>query len=857
MPADSHFPNAEPGHYDELHGRAASSSYARGPAADASLAPLWEEFFRHLGEPGWQSLNRCSALIKRQLRDNGVTYNIYADDTDVQRPWSLDLFPFLVSSADWKHIEAGVLQRVRLLNAVMADVYGERRLLKDGLLPAALVQGHPDYLRSMHGVSPVGGTYLHIVAFDLARGPEGHWWVVSQRTQAPSGLGYMLENRLTVTSQFPRAFQGMNVRRLAATYRALIANLKRQAPGGQDSHIAMLTPGPHNETYFEQSYLARYLGVTLVEGSDLTVRNERLYLKTMHGLQAVHGLIKRVDDAFVDPLETRPDSRLGVPGLLQAIRAGNVLVANAPGAGFLESSALLGFIPELTRRLHGESLKLPALHTWWCGEPAALNEVLPRLGECVIKPTYPWSLSRGTFDVGVGPLMSPEVLQSWAQAIQRAPDEHTIQAYLPPSQMPTWSDSHHAPCIVPRSAILRVFAVSDGVNSWQVLPGAMTRLVSASAGLASMAMGGSSVDTWVIHEEPARDDAGLTTGSPSIAAPLIPSVPALMHRESQITSRAAENLFWLGRYTERAENSSRLARIILQTLHGDEEPSYSVLTWLGQLASWGGLTPASSPTPVDDRYEFERALIRSLCDLHVPSVGYTLSNLRHAGAALRERLSHEHWSFIKDVEERFKADCGELLAANPSSSDAIRALSHSSSALACITGAQNDRMWRDDGWCLLLVGQQIERLSTLANALLLGLNTKAVHDAAGFSVVLDLFDSTISFHARYQRSNETQALIEHVVTNQQNPRSLGLVTQDLTTRLRHLHRHDRGNEDDLSLRLRVAQPDDLPSLCQTNEMGDLAALREYLSHSVEICSELSQMIGLRHFTHTGEARQSV
>jgi uncharacterized circularly permuted ATP-grasp superfamily protein len=231
----------------------------------------------------------------------------------------------------------------------------------------------------MHGVVPVGGTYLHIAAFDLARGPDGNWWVVSQRTQAPSGLGYLLENRLSISRLFPEAFEAMHVQRLAATYRALIDGLKAMSPAGADSHIALLTPGPYNETYFEHAYLARYLGLTLVEGSDLTVRDQRLYLKTLRGLEPVHGLLKRLDDEFLDPLELRPDSTLGVPGLLQAIRAGNVLVANAPGSAFLESSALLGFLPALSRHLLGEDLQLPALPTWWCGERAALEAVLPQL----------------------------------------------------------------------------------------------------------------------------------------------------------------------------------------------------------------------------------------------------------------------------------------------------------------------------------------------------------------------------------------------------------------------------------------------------------------------------------------------
>lgn len=854
LPVDAAFPTSEAGHYDELYGRVAVRSAGIATANGAGLAPAWAEFFSQLGDEGWRALNLRSAQLKRQLRDGGVTHNVYANDSEMQRPWPLDLFPLLVSSEDWRHIETGVLQRVRLLDTLMADVYGERRLLKDGLLPAALVQGHPDYLRSMHGVRPASGTYLHAVAFDLARGPDDHWWVVSQRTQAPSGLGYLLENRLAVSGLFPRAFQSMNVRRLAATYRAWIKSLKRMAPGGADSHIAILTPGPHNETYFEQSYLARYLGLTLVEGDDLTVRNEHLFLKTLHGLQPVHGLIKRLDDAFIDPLEMRPDSRLGVPGLLQAVRAGNVLMANAPGAGFLESSALLGFLPALSRHLMKEELELPSLHTWWCGEPAALDEVLPQLGRCVIKPTYPWSFSRGTFRAGVGPLMSPDLLQSWAESIQRNPDEHTVQAYLPPSQMPTWNADHQSPGIVPRSAILRVFVVSNGERSWRVLPGGMTRLVSTSAGLASMTMGGSSADTWVLNDRPEHEEVEVNlTSLPSVS----PSAVATVQRERLITSRAAENLFWLGRYTERAENSARLVQIILQALNGDEEPSYAMLMWLGQLAVSAGLMPENVPSPLDDRHGFESALIHSLSDPAIPSVGFTLRRLRETGVALRERLSPEHWSFVKEAEDNFLADCGELKTPSPSSSEALRTLERLNRALAGITGTQNDRMWRDDGWRLLMVGKQVERLSHLADALSRGFYTNAVHDAAGYGVVLELFASSLSFHARYQRSRAMDALIEHVVINHQNPRSLGWVTQTLANRLNHLHRNDPANMEDLSLRLQPLAPEDLPRLCRANEIGDFTHLQEYLAYCMTTGAELSREIGLRHFTLTGNARRSV
>ncbi|MBP6559998.1 MAG: circularly permuted type 2 ATP-grasp protein, partial [Burkholderiaceae bacterium] len=461
----------EPGHFDEMHGvltpamagpaqppagyppfaplwpftqtagQSQSSSSSTPPRSEAPtppLAPEWEQFFNHLGTDGFSDLNRRTAALQRQIRDNGVTYNVYADSTGPQRPWSLDLFPLIISPQSWKQIEAGVQQRVRVLEHVMADVYGPQQLLAQGLLPPALVHGHPGYLRAMHGAKPMGNTHLHITAFDLARGPDGLWWVVSQRTQAPSGLGYLLENRLSISRQFPQAFESMHVQRLAGTYRALIDGLKQMSRAGANAHIALLTPGPYNETYFEHAYLARYLGLTLVQGNDLTVRDQRLYLKTLQGLEPVHGLLKRLDDEFLDPLELRSDSTLGVPGLLQAVRAGNVLIANAPGSAFLESPAMLGFMPALARHFLGEELQLPALPSWWCGERASLEDVLPKLDECVIKPTYPGSPSHHSFEAVPGRSLSRRELDEWAGRIVRQSDEHTAQAYLPLSQMPTW-----------------------------------------------------------------------------------------------------------------------------------------------------------------------------------------------------------------------------------------------------------------------------------------------------------------------------------------------------------------------------------------------------------------------------------
>ncbi len=817
---------ATSGHFDELHGRtldkpaplaiqsqqqSQSSLHLAGtapataapdatssPELQARLAPDWHRFFNFLGGEGFEDLDHRAANLRRQIRDNGVTYNVYADADGPQRPWSLDLFPLVLSASDWAQISVGVSQRARLLDRIMADVYGPQQLLSLGLLPTALVQGHPGYLRAMHGVLPAGGTFLHIAAFDLARGPDGRWWVVSQRTQAPSGLGYLLENRLAISRLFPQAFREMKVQGLAASYKALIDGMKAHSPAGTgatDKRIVLLTPGPYNETYFEHAYLARYLGLTLVEGSDLLVRDNRLYLKTLQGLEPVHGLLKRLDDEFLDPLELRSDSTLGVPGLLQAIRAGNVLVANAPGSAFLESSALLGFLPALSRHLLDEPLALPSLATWWCGEQAALQEVLPLLKDCVIKGTYPGS----GIDSVIAQTLSRRQLDEWAGRLLRRSDDYTVQAYLPLSQTPTW----HGNRLAPRSAMLRVFAVADGNGSWQVLPGGLARLAGPNDKIASMQQGGSSADVWALgapeagHAPPAADVSGKRGAAHDSAAE--PGAPAraasLSRHKPPVTSRAAENLFWLGRYTERTENAIRLAQLTLQSLSGEDQSSRPLLAWLSEMTVKNGLVLDSVPPATQARRVFERSLIASLADTgQAASVGYNLRALKGAASAVRERLSQEQWHVIVRAEEDFFRRCEAFSgpdhpaaqALEYSSVEALHALESASSFLAAMTGAQTDRMTRDDGWRLLSTGRHIERLNTLAAALVLGFETGAVHDEAGFGAIVALFDSTITFHAQYQQQRDVPALLDLLVFDRDNPRSLGWVVQTLSGRLARL-----------------------------------------------------------------------
>ncbi|MDD2610081.1 MAG: circularly permuted type 2 ATP-grasp protein [Giesbergeria sp.] len=835
---------ALPGHYDELRGCTAQADDDN----TGGMAPAWRQFFAHPGTQNLADLNRRQASLEQQIRDNGISYNVYADSSNPQRPWSLDLFPLIVQADEWRQIEAGVLQRVRLLERTLHDVYGAQELLRDGLLPAALVQGHPGYLRTLHGMPPVGGNRLQVCAFDLARGPDGRWAVAAQRTQAPSGLGYALENRLSISRLFPQAFESLQVQRLASSYRALINGLRSMSPAGADAHIALLTPGPYNETYFEQAYLTRYLGITLVQGNDLTVRDNRLFLRTLRGLEPVHVLIKRVDDAWCDPLELRADSSLGVPGLLQTLRSGNLLMSNMPGSAFLESVGMLGFMPELSRRLLGQELLLPSWPTWWCGEHAALQAATKHLSKCAIKPTYTGSALHSPFAGLQCSSLEAQEQAAWLERLHQSGEEFTLQQEIPLSQMPTWDAQSQPPRIVPREVMLRVFALTDGQQSWRVLPGGLGRIVSSQDSVLSLQRGGSSADVWVRVDAERGHTVDRTT---LLNKRITPTTVA--HYRRVVTSRAAENLFWLGRYTERSENSLRLARLTLSTLGSAGQSCLPLVKWLGSLAASCSLVPADVPSPMLARRVFTRALVAGLGQPDsTASVGFNLRSLRQVASSIRERLSQEHWGLILRTEQHFMERCAELLASDYATLDVLRVLDSVSLNLAAMTGDQTDRMTRDDGWRLLSIGRQLERLDFLSTALARALEAGVLAESAGFEAVLALFDSSITFHAQYQRSRDVAALLELLVISRENPRSLGWVVQTLRGRLAKL----AADADDSLLAL-TPDPNqwNLAQLC--DEEAPLPALAPLLERCTSATWRVSDGISLRYFTHTHESSRSL
>ena len=818
--------------------------------ADGHLRAVWQRFFAGAGFADGTAATHAERLrnaIAQQIRADGVThtlFEIHADGTRraAPRPWSLEALPHLIEPADWARIEAGAVQRARLLAGMLADVYGPQRLLHEALLPPTLLYRHKGYLRPLQGVKPVGGMHLHIVALDMARGPDGQWWVVSQRTQSPSGLGYVLQNRLIVSRLFPEPLRELRAQHIAGAYRRLLETVALQAGAvahrlgdGSVGRVALLTPGPYSETYFEHAYLARHLGLPLVEGADLTVRGERLYLRTVEGLQPVHALLRRLDDDFCDPLELRPDSALGVPGLVQVVRAGNVALANALGSGFLESSAVQGFLPAIAQALLGESLLLPSLATWWCGEAAAWSAVRHQLPGRVLRPAFASAAgSEGARLIGA------DEVAALQPRIDDDPDAYTVQEHLALSRAALLQADGR---LAPRPAMLRVYAIADDADTWHVLPGGLTRVATRAPLSVSMAQGGTSLDTWVLAES--------SVEGWSLLAPRL-SVDDLAARRPPVASRSAENQFWLGRYTERAEQSVRLARAALQLIDGDDEVPAALLAPLSQLVSLYGLVPEGTPSAERSLAVFARSLLGTL-RARDQGVGFNLAALARSASALHDRLPPEQWGLLRRVPDDFHAhfEADAFGAPVPNSAQALPALQRLAMQLAAVTGAQVDRMTRDHGWRLLSVGRLIERLAGMgaSMAALVGAVGARGGSSAATELLLDLFDSAITFRSRYQHHEDLLALADLLVFDDTNPRAFAGTLRRLRTELGKLPSPEGLRE----LLPPVGAGIELAAL----RGADDPALRVLLTSTAEslqhAAAALSDAVGQRYFAHADGA----
>jgi len=693
---------------------------------------------------------------RRFVHEQGITYNVYGDPRAMERPWQLDPLPFVIGPGEWRMLEAGLIQRAILLNRILADCYGPQELIRSRWLSPALVFAQPDFLRPCHNLRLPENIFLHFYAADLARSPDGRWWVVSDRTQIPTGAGYALANRLVTSRILPEPFRENHVHRLAGFFREMQNTLARLAPRKPESaRVVLLTPGPHNETYFEQAYLARYLGYLLVEGQDLIVRDNRVFLKTLSGLDRVDVILRRVDDDFCDPLELRNDSMLGVPGLIEALRAGNVVVANAPGCGLLQSPAFMAFLPGLCRHLLGEDLKLPSAATWWCGQKPAREYVCDNLDRLVVKLAF--RSSRPVADSGK-PLSAGE-RETLRRQIEFDPDLFVAQERVEWSVAPSWEGND----LTARPVGLRVFLVASG-GGYSVMPGGLTR-VSPDAGVfISMQQGGSSKDTWITSGTPVEETTLLYSSGLNVD---------LRRTGNNLPSRLADNFFWLGRYSERADETTRLLRSTLRRFNPERTGSAMPLLGplLQTLEKQGQLPGLLEKTELRQNPEaFEAELLAAIFDpARSGSLRHIVDHLQRLAMFVRDRTSNDMWRVLSRLNERLARPATSLvlLAGN-----ATEVLNETLLGLAAFHGLARENMTRAQAWRFLDMGMRLERAIYLSTLLEATLGSPQAEDPSLLEAVLEVADSSITFRSRYNLLPHLPAVFDLILLDDKNPRSV-------------------------------------------------------------------------------------
>ena len=790
------------------------------------LRPHWATFARAGERLGHAELSRAQARVARQLHEDGVTYNLQIEDA-VPHAWSLDVLPHIIPADEWDPLTVALRQRARLLEAIAADIYGEQRLLAKSLMPPAFVFAHPGFLRACHGVRPPGGTFLHLIAFDLARRPDGSWAVLNARTQAPSGAGYALENRLTIARLYPAAFRDLHVHRLAPFFRAMQETLLTGARGDGTPHVVLLTPGRHNETYFEHAYLSRYLGFTLAEGADLTVRNDVVYLKTAAGLRPVHAIVRRLDATYCDPVELRAESTLGVPGLVQAWRAGNVLVANTFGSAVLESPALATVLEALCGELLGERLRLPSPRGWWCGHAAALAVARERLAELVIRPAFHYGQGDSVFGSGLDERQRAD----WLLRLQARGDEYVLEEYVPLSHAPVWEDGR----LQSRAVMLRVFLAADGHGDYHVLPGGLSRIAGSERDVVSGQRSGGSKDTWVLSPTPVERFSML---------PGRVRVQDIARSERPVSSRVGEHLFWLGRYAERSENAARMLRSILTRLpQGDASVSAESVPVV-TACRIHELLPAGAV--VTSTPQFERLLIDGLFDAAgTQSLAHNVAQTVRVAGAVRDRLSSDNWRVLNRLEEVLSGRSGPAVGL----AEALELLDHTILSLVAVGGLEMAHMTRDEGWRFMSLGRHLERVLYVITTAREVARSDQVEDPALLDWLLDLCDSIITYRARYMSQAEWLPVADLLLFDRRNPRSAAFQLSKLA---KHVPLLPGGGLEDIAVRLEAISTTRLGD----EQTGDLFPkpniVGEFLAGSEQLALRLSDALTLRYFSHVDE-----
>jgi len=762
--------------------------------AEGHIRPAWSVLIDAFDEMGPHELAARFERADQYLRDAGVFYRKYDGAEGKERAWPLAHVPLIIGEDEWAHISSGLKQRAELLEMLLADIYGDNQLVGRGLLPPELIARNAEFLRPMVGIKPLSGHFLHFCAFELGRGPDGGWWVLGDRTQAPSGAGFALENRVATTRALSDIYSKMHVHRLAGFFRAFRDALNIQARRS-DGRVGILTPGQHNETYFEHAYIARYLGFMLLEGEDLVVDNGEVMVRTVSGLKPVTVLWRRMDASFVDPLELRYDSRIGTPGMTEALRQGSISIVNALGSGILETRALNAFLPGLSQALLGTQLELPTIATWWCGGEAERQHVIDNFDRMMIGPAFATGLAIDDHHAtSLGATLDPEPR---ATLIERLGREGPSFVGQEPVRLSTAPVNVHGK-LEPRPITLRVYAARTE-HGWTIMPGGFARVGSTPDTTAiAMQRGGQAADVWVVSNKPVE------------RVSLLPQEGEKLVRNSagSLPSRAADNLIWLGRYAERCEATVRILRAYNARLAEISNPDQPLLadtrTYLESIG-------------VDAKHALPPGLLAAI-----------ESATRSAGQ-IRDRFSPDGWLALADLSKTARRFASNV----KNGDDATRSMTVLLRKLAGFSGLVHENMYRFAGWRFLEIGRRLERGIQIAG--IASWMTRKDAPEGSLEMLLEVADSVMTHRRRYSVSAGTASAIDLLVLDPLNPRSVIFQIAELRQQIEQL---PGGVEDgqlspaaraglEIHTELRIAEPetltpDDLDRL--SVQIGALAGL---------------------------------
>jgi len=827
---------ANPGFYDEF------LDSEQGPRAH------WQKIAGALQAIDSESWLKRRSQLQRLVRENGMTFNVYSDNEEREDHWALDMLPLVLSENETREIESALSQRATLLNIILSDVYGRQTLLQTARMHPHLIYANPSFLRPCHGLLGTRERHLRLYAADLTRGSDGKWWVLADKVQSAAGLGYALENRMLMSRIFPKVMRDTEIESLQPFMQAFTREVESAARSSESSpRIALLTRGPSDPSFFEHSYLARHLGYTLAEGADLIVRDNRLYMKTIGGAQRIDVMLRRIPSEMADPLELRNESLIGIPGLVNAVRQKNLSLVNALGSSFVESTAMLSFLPWFCRNYLGENLEMPSVATWWCGQAKEREHVIDKIDTLAIKPTF-WGAGQSSY---FGPNLSEAEKVELIAKIRHRPENYCGQQILSSATVPVYNNG----AIEPRGFKMRVFLTATP-EGWKMMPGGLLRYAASQNDLVVWPrQSGSSKDVWVPRSP------GQAASRPSAATTLRQSLG--QRSSSELPSRTAENLFWLGRYLERADGLARVLRSLLKILA--EEASggnhLPALPFLSRI-----VPPDSSPEDYQtgeagqlDLEATESTILYATLDTqNIESLASNLNSIQNLALKVKERLSSDTWESISRLKILFEET--HTQAYTLSDDRIIELLDDTLHLLSRFVGNLMENTVRSQGWNFLEIGRRIERAASITFMLESAFEPSEAIGEQSLSSLIEWADSSITYRRRYLNQIGSAPALEVLCFDPTNPRSLAFQTEQLhglVMRLPHARSTPRHPIDQTSLRLysqvSLGDPNTLSEPGQ--KTGEPASLAPFLQGIREELFSLAEGLEQHYFAHTNQAAE--